>query len=1295
MNDRPPATMDALERHIDEAMLADRHGLRRRLRALRRRQEQGEACERLQATLTARIEDSRRRARERASRRPQPRFDDSLPIAEKREQIARAIEAHPVVIVCGETGSGKTTQLPKICLELGRGVKGLIGHTQPRRIAARSVAARIARELDSEPGGHVGYKVRFKDRVHAHSYIKLMTDGILLAETQGDRFLDQYDTLIIDEAHERSLNIDFLLGYLKQLLPRRPELKLIITSATIDPERFARHFDDAPVIEVSGRTYPVEIRYRPPFDEGSGETVDTPQAILEAIDELSLEGPGDVLVFLSGEREIRETAEALRKHHPPQTEILPLYARLGAAEQNRVFQPHAGRRIILATNVAETSLTVPGIRYVVDTGYARLSRYSYRAKVQRLPIEKISRASADQRAGRCGRVRAGVCVRLYDESDYAARPRYTEPEIRRTNLAKVILQMQSLRLGVIEEFPFLDPPDARFIKDGYRLLQELQAMDDRGITALGRRMARLPVDPRIGRMVLAAGEFACLKEVLVIASALSIQDPRERPLEKRQQADAAHARFAHEHSDFMTYLKLWAFYNDRRRHLSRAKLRKLCRQNFLSHVRMEEWRDIHSQLAAQAGDLGLSLNERPAEYANIHMALLAGLLSHVGVKTGDHEYTGARNRRFHIFPGSALAKKPPKWIMAAALVETTRLYAHGVARIEAEWLERLGAHLIKRSYADPHWEKRPARVAAFETLTLYGLTVSSGRKVHYGPIDPARSRELFIQDALVAGEYRSDAPFFQHNRRLVRELQELEHRSRRHDILVDDATLYDFYDRHLPADIYSGKGFEAWYRRASREEPKLLFLDKAALTKQGAGSVTEDRYPKSLSVHGNELKLGYHFEPGHPADGVTVTIPLALLNTLQPGRFEWLVPGLLEEKITTLIKSLPKSLRRHFVPAPEYARACMEALRPDDRPLLPALAARLKKMSGVEIPAGAWRGVELPAHLRMNFKVTDARGRVLDSGRDLRQLQERFRDRARERFASPRRWDWEREGVTDWDFGELPGQLQTVIDGVTIQGWPALVDRRHSIALKVMERPEQARAATPAGLRRLFRLRLAQQVKTLQKGLPDLKTLCLHYACLGRCEELQADLVDAVLDRSFLDAPETIRDRTAFEARLEQGRPRLGPEAAALCRRLAEILEAHTAVRKILNDPRNPPPAWAVQDIGAQLDGLVFPGFVLSTPAPWLDQLPRYLKAVQRRLDKLKHAPGRDQDLTRQLAPLWQRYQEACEKDPSRSESLAEYRWMLEELRVSLFAQELKTLMPVSVKRLEKLWRRLNEDGAP
>ncbi|HHM04208.1 MAG TPA: ATP-dependent RNA helicase HrpA [Gammaproteobacteria bacterium] len=1269
------------------ALRVDRYRLRQRWQALKRRPEPQAL-----AALAKAAAASRARRERRAAALPAPTFPAELPVSQKREAIARAITDHQVVIICGETGSGKTTQLPKICLELGRGVTGYIGHTQPRRIAARAVATRIAEELGTPLGQQAGYKVRFGDHVQRDAYIKVMTDGILLAEIQGDRFLDQYDTLIIDEAHERSLNIDFLLGYLKRLLPKRPDLKLIITSATIDPARFAGHFGGAPVIEVSGRTYPVDVRYRPlsAGDEDSRDR-DLKSAILDAVDELAREGPGDMLVFLPGERAIRETAEALRKHHPPHTEIVPLFARLAAAEQNKVFQPHGGRRIVLATNVAETSLTVPGIRFVVDTGLARISRYSHRAKVQRLPIEAISQASARQRAGRCGRVGPGVCIRLYSEEDFLSRPGFTAPEILRSHLAAVILQMEALHIGAVDRFPFVDPPDPRLIRDGYQTLAELGAVDPRHrMTGLGRRLARLPVDPRIGRMILAADQERALREVLIIAAALAVQDPRERPLDRQQAADEAHARYRDPRSDFLGYLKLWEQYHHQARHLSNNKLRQYCREQFLSYVRLRDWHDTHGQLLSLTRELGLEPNEQPADYAAVHRALLAGLLGQVGLRREGREYLGARGVKFHLFPGSGLCQKPPQWIMAAEVVETSRRYARIAARIDPAWLEPLAAHLLKRHYSGPYWSKKAGAVLARERVTLYGLPVVTGRKVPYGPIDPKLARELFIRGALVAGEWDSRAPFFQHNRAVLEDVQELEHKARRHDILVDEETLFQFYDERVPAGIFDVRTFEAWRKTEEKNRPRRLFLTKAYLMRRDATELTAEAFPEHVQVQGLTLPLSYHFEPGTTADGVTVTVPLALLNQLRAEPFQWLVPGLLQEKIAALIKTLPKHLRRNFVPAPNFAQACIEALVPGDEALVDAVGRHLRKITGMEIPPQAWQADRLPDHLHMNFRIIDEQGTTVAQGRDLRQLQQREGGRAAATFARLPTWELERDSVTDWDFGDLPEQVTLAHQELRVMGYPALVAENKTVALRLLDQREKAAATHRLGLRQLFKRKLAPQIKCLAKNLPDLQQMCLAYAPLGSCATLKDDLINATLDRVCLHG-ETVREQADFEQRLAQAQAALVPAANELGAVVQKTLQTYQALNKRLKGAASP--AWlkALSDIRGQLDHLIYPGFVAQTPPQWLIHLPRYLQAVSRRLDKLDANPLRDRQLTAEISPLWQQCLQRMEKQRREQRldpELNTYRWWLEEYRVSLFAQELKTALPVSAQRLKKQWEK-------
>ncbi|KGR97220.1 ATP-dependent RNA helicase HrpA [Burkholderia pseudomallei] len=1296
-------------------------------------------------------------------------FAESLPVSGKRDEIARAIAAHPVVIVCGETGSGKTTQLPKICLALGRGLgaggAGLIGHTQPRRLAASSTGRRIAEELGTPFGEVVGYKVRFTDNLAPGASVKLMTDGILLAETQTDPLLKAYDTLIIDEAHERSLNIDFLLGYLRQILPKRPDLKLIVTSATIDAERFARHFGSderpAPVIEVSGRLYPVEVRYRPIADdrpaavrhaEGASSGRDRAKSareaerdlmdgIVDAVDELCREGPGDVLVFLPGEREIRDAAEALRKHHPPHTEILPLFARLSAAEQERVFKASNARRIVLATNVAETSLTVPGIRYVVDTGLARVKRYSYRNKVEQLQIEPISQAAANQRAGRCGRVADGVCIRLYEESDFAGRARFTDPEILRSSLASVILRMKSLHLSAIESFPFIEPPPGRAIADGYQLLNELGAVDDdNALTPLGRELARLPLDPRVGRMILAARDQQALREVLVIASALSVQDPRERPVDAQEQADQAHRRFADERSEFLQWLRIWAWFEEAVAHKkSNRQLVDACRQHFLSHLRLREWRDVHSQLLTVVREHGWRLNEADATFEQIHLSLLTGLLGNIGFKAEDEpHYLGARGIKFHLWPGSALVKKAGRWVMAAELVETSRLYARCIAKIEPEWIERIGAHLLKKSLSEPHWEKRPAQVAAFERATLYGLTIYHRRRVAFGRQDPARARELFIRGALVDGEFDTKLAFFAHNRRLLADIEQLEHKSRRQDVLVDDELIHAFYDQAIPAGIHTGAAFERWYRdevsKSGQPEDKLrlLYLSRDDLMRHEAAGVTTELFPKRVTMAGVEMALAYHFEPGSPRDGVTLAVPLFALNQVDARRAEWLVPGMLKEKAHLLLKSLPQKLRRHCVPLPEYAAGFVERAgreRFGAGGLVDALIADVREQTQVATKTSDFKLETLPAHLFMNFKVIDEHGRQLAMGRNLAQLRAELGAQAQQHFqkiaaaatlapagepaaaaagasgararrvplgAPPRAAEPAAqagaaagatalyENLTTWNFGKLPELLEIRRRGETLFGYPALVDRGTHCDVEVFDSPDEAARIHRAGLRRLFALQLKEPIKYLEKNLPGLREMAMQYMSLGTQDELRDQLIATALDRACLQEP-LPADDASFHARRDEGRSRLNLLAQEIARLVGQILAEYAGLAKKLAQAKPFPAAHA--DMQGQLAALVGKRFVVDTPYAQLAHFPRYLKGIALRIDKLKADPARDARQAAELQPLAQHYQRSVAQRGGVADArLAEFRWLLEELRISLFAQELRTPMPVSVKRLYKVW---------
>ncbi|MGD7523316.1 ATP-dependent RNA helicase HrpA, partial [Ralstonia pseudosolanacearum] len=1291
----------------------------------RRPRRQKPTPEALAAALEAR--------RARANAVPPISFPEALPVSARRDEIARAVAAHQVVIVSGETGSGKTTQLPKICLSIGRGIgaggTGLIGHTQPRRIAATSTAKRIAQEIGSPLGEHVGYQVRFNDTLSAGASVKLMTDGILLAETQNDPLLRGYDTIIIDEAHERSLNIDFLLGYLKQLLPRRPDLKVIITSATIDAQRFAEHFagpkGPAPVIEVSGRLYPVEVRYRPVQRDEKDKERDLYDGIVDAVDELAREGAGDVLIFLPGEREIREAAEALRKHHPAHTEILPLFARLSVQEQERVFRPSNARRIVLATNVAETSLTVPGIRYVVDTGLARVKRYSYRNKVEQLQIEPVSQAAANQRAGRCGRVADGVCIRLYEEADFIARPRFTDPEILRSSLAAVILRMKALRLTDVEQFPFIEPPLGRAIADGYQLLQELGAVDDENaLTPLGKQVARLPLDPRVARMILAGRDHQCLREMLIIASALSVQDPRDRPQELQQQADQAHRQFADEKSEFLGWVKLWKWFEEAVAHKkSNKQLQDQCRAHFLSHLRLREWRDVHSQLHTTVAEQGWKLNESEPTYEQLHLALLTGLLGNIGVRIEEadgkgREYLGARGIKFFLWPGSAIARKAGKWMVAGELIETSRLFGRTLARIEPEWVEKVGAHLLKVSWSDPHWEKKAGQVMAFERGTLYGLPVYQQRRVHFGPMQPREARELFIRRALVDGEFETRLPFFAHNQRLVREIENLEHKSRRQDVLVDDELIHAFYDSQIPADIHNTVAFEGWYAEAAKASQKLLYLNRDDLMRHEAAGITTDLFPKTLPIAGIDMGLTYHFEPGSPRDGVTLTVPLYALNQVPAQRAEWLVPGMLKEKAHLLLKSLPQKLRRHCVPLPDYAAGFVSRVRLGDGDLLDRLIADVREQTGTPLKRADFKLETLPAHHFMNFKVIDEHGRQLDMGRNLAQLRAELGGRAQQTFQSIAAKDAAvagapgdgagarpgkggkpdapanpalYSGLTTWNFGELPELLEVRKGSQTLFGYPALVDGGDHCDVEVFDDPAEAARIHRLGLRRLFALQLREPLKYLEKNIPGLSQMAIQFMTLGTQDELRNQILDAALDRACLQDP-LPADDAGFGARKDEGRTRLTLLAQEIARLAGAILAEYAQLPRKLQIAK--PFGAAHADIDAQLKALMHKRFIEATPYAQLAHFPRYLKGIAMRIDKLKADPTRDTQRMQEMAPLFQQYQRAEKQLRVQGQGRAaagdprmeEFRWMLEELRIALFAQELRTPVPMSVKRLQKVW---------
>ncbi|MET3714781.1 ATP-dependent RNA helicase HrpA [Pseudomonas sp. PvP001] len=1293
------ASIDQLLKNLDQAMIGDRHRLRRQLHELRKRPDEaklGQWVEKVQASF-ARVEARRLSV-------PTVRYDDSLPIAAKRDEIKKVLAEHQVLIIAGETGSGKTTQLPKICLELGRGQHGLIAHTQPRRIAARSVASRVAEELATPLGGLVGYQVRFEDQSDANTLVKLMTDGILLAETQHDRFLERYDTIIVDEAHERSLNIDFLLGYLKTLLPRRPDLKVIITSATIDLQRFSEHFDDAPIIEVSGRTFPVDTWYRPLTAEQDEEgnqiendlTVD--QAILAALDEIAAferserKTPGDVLVFLPGEREIRDAADMLRKAQLRHTEILPLYARLSPAEQQRIFQSHPGRRVVLATNVAETSLTVPGIRYVIDSGTARISRYSYRAKVQRLPIEAVSQASANQRKGRCGRVEPGICIRLYSEEDFLSRPEFTDPEILRTNLAAVILQMLHLRLGEIDRFPFIEPPDGKAISDGFNLLQELSAVNrENQLTPMGRQLARLPIDPRLGRMLLEGARQGSLQEVLIIASVLSVQDPRERPPERQQAADQAHAQWKDADSDFAALVNLWRGFETQRQELGSSALRNWCRKQFLNYLRLREWRDAHRQLSLICRDLQLQVNKDAADYPKFHKAVLSGLLSQIGQKTEDGDYLGARQRRFWVHPSSGMGRKKPQWLMAAELVETTKLYARMVAKIEPDWIEPLAGHLIKKNHFEPHWEKKRGQVVAFEQITLYGMIVVGRRPAHFGPIDPVASRELFIREGLVRGEIQSRAKCLTANRQLLEQLDELEAKARRRDILADEETLYGFYEARLPAEIHQTATFDSWYKVNSQKNPDLLIMREEDVLAREASEVTAAQYPDTLRLGDLSLHLSYHFEPNHPRDGVTLRVPAPLLPALPGERLEWLVPGLLEAKCISLVRNLPKALRKNFVPVPDFVRAALARLTFGEGSLPQALGRELLRMTGARVSDEAWAEAaqQVDSHLRMNIEVLDGQGKFLGEGRDLAELTARFAEASSAALAVPNAAK-SQQPVQAKAFAKVEQTTQQNIAGLSMTVYPALVEEGGTVKEGRFSTSAEAEYQHRRALQRLLLQQLAEPAKFLRSKLPGQTELGLLYRELGRVEALVEDILLASLDSCVLEGEASLpRDGVALAALAERKRGAWAEHAERLARLTLDILKLWHGLQKRFKGKIDLTHAVALNDIKQQLSHLVYPGFVRDTPAAWLKEMPRLLKAVELRLEKLPSQVQKDRVWSGELANLWSQYQTRLNKhgqEGKRDPQLEVYRWLLEEYRVSLFAQQLGTKVPVSDKRLSKQW---------
>nr|WP_238351264.1 ATP-dependent RNA helicase HrpA [Kribbella shirazensis] len=1292
---------------LEDVTAYDREHLGRRLERVRRTTDARKRADELRA-VTAAVEQAERRVEVRRSAVPEITYPEELPVSQLKDEIAAAIRDHQVVVVAGETGSGKTTQIPKICLELGRGVHGMIGHTQPRRLAARTVAERIAEELGTELGETIGFAVRFTDKVSERSLVKLMTDGILLNELQRDRDLTRYDTLIIDEAHERSLNIDFILGYLKRLLPRRPDLKVIITSATIDPERFAAHFagadgTPAPIVEVSGRTYPVEVRYRPVNDPDDPSTIDRDQtqAILDAVDELEYEADGDVLVFLSGEREIRDTADALsdkyadRRGRPGAVEVLPLYARLSNAEQHRVFQPHSNRRIVLATNVAETSLTVPGIKYVIDPGTARISRYSHRTKVQHLPIEPVSQASANQRKGRSGRTSDGICIRLYSEEDFTNRPEFTDPEILRTNLASVILQMTAIGLGDIAAFPFIDEPDKRSITDGLQLLTELGAIDTpKGgrLTPIGRQLAQIPLDPRLARMIVEADKHACVREVMVIAAALSIQDPRERPTDAEAQAQQAHARFRDPNSDFLGYLNLWSYLKKQQKELSGNQFRRMCRSEYLNYLRVREWQDIYAQLRQVASQIGVKLNSgEPADPQSVHISLMSGLLSHLGMKdpANQHQYLGARGTKFAIFPGSGLFKKPPQFVMAAELVETSRLWARVNAKIEPEWAEDLAPHLIKRSYSEPHWERKAGAVMAYEKVTLYGVPIVARRKVNYGKVDPEVSRELFIRHALVEGDWDTHHKFFHENRKLIEEVEELEERTRRRDLLVDDETLFAFYDERIGAEVVTGRHFDTWWKTARQRDADLLDFERSLIVREGA-EVKEDEFPLHWTQNGMSFDLTYAFEPGTDADGVTVHIPLLVLNQVTADGFEWSVPGFREELVTTLIKSLPKAIRRNIVPAPDHARQILPELDPASGPLTDAMARALRELRSVEIEPGDWDWSRVPEHLRMTFRVEDDKRKTVAEGKDLAKLKEKLKPKTKaaiSQVAAKAVSGLERSGLTDWTFGDLPRSFSEHRNGLTVAGYPALVDEGKSVAIRLQETERDQAAAMWAGTRRLLLLTMPSVIDVVQRNLSNQQKMTLMAGPHRNVGELLDDAIGAAVDQLMAAAGGPAWNLTAFSILRDAVRSELADTVLTILQQVEQVLGHARTVDKQISRASSPALLAALSDVRGQLEGLVHPGFITETGAQRLPDLVRYLRGMEQRLEKLSANAARDRSGMAVVDMLTDEYRKKLRAVPTGkypSPGLLEVRWMLEELRISLFAQTLGTPYPVSEKRIRK-----------
>lgn len=1312
--------IDKLFSRLKLCLKADQFRLKKRLMSSKTITDSDKKQKSL-SQISAHIDESVQKKKHKIQSVPKITYPEDLPVSQNADVIAKAITENQVIIIAGETGSGKTTQIPKICLALGRGIDGMIGHTQPRRIAARTVATRIADELSTTLGDAVGYKVRFNDLVSDNSYIKLMTDGILLAEMQHDRLLRKYDTLIIDEAHERSLNIDFLLGYLREILPKRPDLKIIITSATIDPERFSQHFASAdgkpaPIIEVSGRTFPVEILYRPLNADNSDETEevssnDIISGILQAVDELGHISQGDILIFLNGEREIRDAALALERANLRHTQVLPLYSRLTVQEQNRIFKPHSGRNIVLATNVAETSLTVPGIKYVIDPGTARISRYSYRTKVQRLPIEAISQASANQRAGRCGRVSAGVCLRLYSEDDFLGRPEFTDPEILRTNLATVILQMLALDLGEISDFPFVQPPDSRNINDGVSLLEELAAIEKQQnkvvLTKAGRMLAKFPTDPRLSKMILSAIDLGCIEQIFIIVSAVSIQDPRERPHEKQQAADEKHNRFKDKESDFISLLNLWHYIQQQQKALTNNQFRNMCKKEFLAYMRIREWQDIFSQLKYSLRDLNIPMSRveytppsfdasnsevvkktESAETNNndiIHQAILSGLLSHLGQLDENREYKGARNSRFFIFPGSGVAKKSPKWIMATELVETSRLFARMVAKIDPQWIEPLAEHLIKRNYSEPHWEKKQGAVMAFEQVMLYGLTIVAKRKINFNHIEPHTCREIFIREALVNGDSTLNEKFYQHNHQLVTSIEKLEQKARRKDFLVDEERLVEFYDEKLPATIICQRSFLSWWKKSKQKNAQLLNFTEAFLLNETAKVLSASDYPDVWHQGNLTLPLSYHFTPGDIDDGISLHLPVGILNQIENRDFDWLIPALRLELIIALIKGLPKSLRRNFVPAPNYAEACLSAISEHDGKLVAAVEKHLLRMTGVRLPEDIWQDVELPIHLTMNFKVIDEKGVLINQSRKLEQLKASLQGKVKASIKKVADKGIEREQITRWDFNDIPKGYEKNIANITIKAFPALVDKNKTVAIELFEQESLAEQAMINGVSRLILLNIPSPVKYLQQKLPNKAKLSLYFNPFGSIPDLLDDCIVAACQHLVKEHGDIPRNQNDFEKAKDHVRAELADCVLASALKVEKVLTLTHEIGKKLKGRMSLEVIQAQADIKEQLSLLVFKGFVTASGHQRLEDIARYLQAMLRRMEKLPVDPNQDRLKMLEVAKVNNAYIALLAKQtkgkPIIDEVLA-VRWMMEEFRVSVFAQNLKTAYPVSAKRI-------------